>query len=385
MKVSDIHLMFKAQFEAAFSTVPVFPKAFLQVLSGVLAGITAGLYKYAGYSLLQYFVAYADFKETVINGRAIRPLVEWGRLVGVGDPDPAVRAEFTISITVTAQGGSLLPGERLACSDNGVTYTLLSGVTLDAATVTGTVRAVSDGSGGDGSGEIGNLPDGATLTFISPLGNVSKITTITDCTVTGVDGETEGHYRQRVADRFTKRPQGGAYADYVLWGSEVAGIYKIYPYTGSVPGTVELYIESIAADRVPTSQQIQDVVEACTYDSAGQQTRKPANALILGNAALIINFSITIEGLTVASAEDAIEAAIEEYLLLREPFIDGVSILPRKDVISVSAIAGVVYDVAASYGGYVSSVSLYDTDDNAVTVYQLGKGEKPLCTGVTFA
>jgi len=76
-----------AQLEAALSRdVPLLPKGFSRVLAKALAGVTITLWKYAGFSLLQQFVSTASFEETEVNGTILRPLVEWGRLVGVGDP-----------------------------------------------------------------------------------------------------------------------------------------------------------------------------------------------------------------------------------------------------------------------------------------------------------
>ncbi len=61
-------------------TIPLLPKAFTRVLAAVLAAAIVIVYKYASWQFLQLFVAHATDKETEINGKKIRPLVEWGRL-----------------------------------------------------------------------------------------------------------------------------------------------------------------------------------------------------------------------------------------------------------------------------------------------------------------
>ena len=48
-------------------------------------------------------------------------LVEWGRLIGVGDPAPGTQAELYVNITVTTQGGTLPAGTQLLGASN-VTY-----------------------------------------------------------------------------------------------------------------------------------------------------------------------------------------------------------------------------------------------------------------------
>jgi hypothetical protein len=79
-----------AQLEASFGqAIPIFGKAFARVIAKVLAGVVVILYKYIGFIALQKFVRWASMEETLINGKQLRPLVEWGRLIGVGDPRAA--------------------------------------------------------------------------------------------------------------------------------------------------------------------------------------------------------------------------------------------------------------------------------------------------------
>src|SRR5262245_49185638 len=203
------------QLEAALSqTIPLLPKAFSRVLARVLAGVYVTLYKYAGFALLQQFVATASMQPTVVNGQILRPLVEWGRLIGVGDPLGAAQAELLVAVTVLTQTGSLPGGAQLLNPTTGIVYQTVAAVPLDAPAVTVTVRASSDQSGGDGSGTIGNLEPGATLQFASPPATVARTATVTGTAVEGAEAELESVYRERVKLRFKRRPQGGAYADY---------------------------------------------------------------------------------------------------------------------------------------------------------------------------
>src|SRR5215510_10038923 len=121
------------QLEAALSqSVPLLPKAFSRVLAKVLAGVYVTLYKYAGFSLLQQFVDRASMRETTVNGVTIRPLVEWGRLIGVGDPKDAKQAELVLAVTVLSQTGSLAGGTQLLHAPTGVVYLTKAAVPLDA-------------------------------------------------------------------------------------------------------------------------------------------------------------------------------------------------------------------------------------------------------------
>lgn len=381
-----------AQLEASLNqSIPLLPKSFLRVLSKALAGVFVLLYKYGGFMFLQIFVRTASANETIINGNSVTPLILWGRLIGVGDPVPATNAELLIDITVETQVGSLPSGTQLVSSDNGVTYIIIGAILLNAPVVQATVRAASDQAGGGGEGAIGNLDTGATLSFANPLANVSRNATVVTQTVTGANAESTEAYRQRVIDRFQKRPQGGAYADYELWGEEVAGIINVYPYTSDCPGQVDVYVEATPEssgdpDGIPTPAQLQAVLDSIELDQNGLASRRPANALANSFPITRTGFDVRVTGLQVdnlAQVQATITTAIGEYFLDREPFIEGLSVLPRRDRITRSAVGGVVDDIVSAAGGIFSSVIITQATVN-VELYSLGIGEKAKASSVTY-
>src|SRR5688572_651528 len=370
-----------AQLAAALSqTIPLLPKAFTRVLAKTLSGVFIVLYKYAGFSLLQQFVSTASFEETEVNGTLIRPLVEWGRLVDVADPLPATQAELTVNVTVLNQTGSLPGGSQLLYAPSGVVYQTTAAVSLNAATVSATVRAASDQSGGDGSGTQGNLEPGTLLQFASPLPQVATNATVTAITVSGAEAETEDSYRARVLRRYQRRPQGGAYADYQAWGSEVSGVRNVYPYTGD-PGEVDVYVETFGApDGIPNPAELEAVLESIEFDPeespspTGLANRRPANAAVNVLPITRTEFDVTITGLSSLTVVDALEQGLDEFLRSREPFIVGLSSLPRLDRITQGAVAGVVQEIAEANGATVGSVTL---SRSAITIveYTLARGE----------
>lgn len=382
-----------SQLELAFnSTILPLPKSFVRVLAKTLAGVFVLLYKYVGFGSLQMFVRTATYDETVINGVTVRPLQEWGRLVGIEDKKAATAAELQIEITVEAQTGFLPAGStQLLSTLNGVTYVLTSAVALDAATVVGTVQAVADQAGGDGRGALGNLEPGATLSFANPLANVGRTVTVLAQTVTGANAESVDAYRQRILDRFQKRPQGGARADYELWGEEAPGIINVYPYTSDCPGQVDVYAEATAAssgspDGIPTTAQLQAVKTAIEFDIDGLASRRPLGALVSVFPISRLGFEVEISGLSVegaAQVEADIVTAVEEYFLQREPFLAGLTVPPRSDRITRSGISGVVDDIVSAAGGIFTSVSL-TRQSLPIETYTLGVGEKAKATAVTF-
>jgi len=383
---AEINANIIAQLEATLNqTIPLLPKSFMRVLAKVLAGVFVLLYKYGGFIFLQMFVSTASMATTTINGLVISPLLAWGRLIGVTDPVPAVNAEFTIDITVTNQTGSLPSGSQLVNADNGVTYITIGITPLNAPTVSAVIRAASDQSGGDGSGAIGNLQIGDVLSFANPLANVLSDATITSQTVTGTDAESDDLYRQRVVDLFQKRPQGGAYSDYELWGEEVAGIVNVYPYTGNNPGQVDAYVEATVAssgnpDGIPTTAQLQAVLDSINLDQNGLASRRPAGALANTLAITRVAFDVQVNGLVVddlAGVQAQINAAMAEYFLEADLFIDGLTIPPRKDRLSVSAIIGIVEDIVSASNGTFNTATFKLTSTAIdLGIYILQQGEK---------
>jgi len=390
----DINNNIIAQLEASFGqTIPLLPKAFNRVLAKALAGVFILLYKYAGFMFLQIFVRTASTQPTEVNGKIITPLVELGRLVGAGDPGAATQAELLIDITVENPTGTLPSGTQLVNSSNGVTYITLAAVTLVGSTVQATVRAVADQQGGGGAGTIGNLDPGAIVSFANPLANVAQDATVNTQTVTGADGEDlDVVYRQRVLDRFQKRPQGGAYADYQQWAKEVVGIVNAYPYTSPTPGQVDVYCEATvassgSADGTPTGAQLVAVAEAIELDSSGLATRRPAGATVNVVAITRTAFDADVAGLSVsdpATVMADIEAALTDFFLERAPFITGLSVLPRLDRIAATGAAGIVDDIVNAAGGTFTGLTL-TTGGGPVTVYTLGNGEKAKLGTVTYS
>lgn len=380
------------QVETSLSqTVPLLPKAVLRVLAKTLAGVYVILYRYAGWTFLQLFVSTASWRETVVNGRTIRPLVEWGRLGGVGDPVPATRAELLVDVTVEELGGTLPAGSQLLFPGTGVIYLTTSAIALDAATKQVTIRASSDPEGNGGAGAIGNLEAGDVVSFASPLAGVARDAVVSSQVTAGADGESEDAYRARVLQRFQRPPQGGAYADYRAWGEEEAGILNVYAYTGDLPGEVDVYVEATVAssgseDGIPTSAQLDAVQDRIDMDDAGLATRRPANAAVNVLPISRVAFDVSVSGLLapdLPAAQDAIRDALDEYMRSREPYIVGLSVPPRRDRITESAVAGVADEAARLAGATITTVEL-QLGGIPTIAFTLGRGEKAKLGNATY-
>ena len=381
----DISDNIVAQMVATFG--PTMPKSFIRVLAKVLAGVFIILYKYGGFIFLQLFVSTASMRPTVINGKTVIPLVEWGRLIGAGEPNAATSAELSVRVQVEILGTSLPASSQLVHAPSGVTFITTTGVVLDSDFVDVNVIAVSDQNGTGGAGTIGNLTTGAALSFANPLSGVARTAIVQSQVVTGADAETDEQYRARVVNRFQLRPQGGAYVDYKLWAEETPGVKQAFPYTASTPGQVEVYIESATEpDGIPTAAQLQAALDSINYNSAGLAERRPVGALVNTFAIIRVGFSVEVQGLSVENEPEVradISSALDKYFLDKAPFLVGLSIPPRIDRITVAAVSGVVDDVVSLANGVFTDVVLTKASVDT-PVYTLGKGEKAKLTGVTF-
>lgn len=383
-----------ASVSAAISqTVSLLPQSFIAVLAKSLAGITVMLYKRADFVGLQWFVRTASIKETTFLGQTVVPLIEIGRQIGVGDPTESTQTELLIDITVEVQTGSLVSGTQII-GNQGVTYILVGSVNLNASIVQGTFRAAGDQTGGDGSGVQGNLVDGAQLQFANPLANVSRTVSVSSTVVTAANAEDlDTIYRGRVLDRFQKRPQGGALADYEQWSEEVEGIINAYPYTG-LPGQVNIYSEATQAssgslDGIPTAAQLTAVLNSVEFDNSGLANRRPAGTFVNSLPITRTSFDVEIEGVTdvedIAQLLEDVTAAMVFLFDRAEPFINGLTIPVRLDNITRSALIGSVEDVITAANGLFGTVRFEITGSaSPLEIYTLGQGEKAKVNSVLF-
>ena len=381
-----------AQIEASLGQpTPLLPKAFIRVLAKTLAGVMILLFKFGGGLFLNMFVRTATLETITINGRTIRPLEEWGILVGAGRPAAATAAELRVSVTVTEQTGTLDSGTQLINPDTGVIYLTKETVSLDDDNVEVTIRAVSDEEGGGGRGSVGNLDPGDTVDFANPIANVGNTAEVLEQVVTGADGERTEDYRRRVIRRYQRRPQGGAYVDYEDWSLEVEGIVNAYPYTGD-PGEVDIYVEADPdstgdEDGIPTQAQLDAVKDSIEDEQDGRASRRPLGAFVNVLPIDRVPFDVEVTGLDVADDDEVkqdIEEAVEEFFLDREPFIPGLSVPPRRDQITVAQISAAVSTVVDEVEGTFGTVRLFNEGGGEIDAYALQEGEKAKARSIDF-
>ena len=392
---AEISANIQAQLEAQLNqSLSLLPRAFNRVLAKAIGGVFVILYKYLGFIGLQQFIRYASDQPSTFNGVTFIPLEAWGDQLGVSPRGQATRAELTVEFAVNTQSGGVNAGQILYSGDNGYTYELLDSLVFDAATVVGTVRAVGDQTDTNGAGAAGNLLAGAQLQFAQPVVNVADTGVVLAQTVTAANREAVDVYRQRVLDRSQKRPQGGAYSDYELWGEEAAGVVNVYPYTGE-PGQVNVYSEATVAssgspDGIPTAAQLAAVLALINFDVEGLASRRNANAFVNSLPISRQGFDITVSGIDGVSdlgqVRADIEAALRQYLLSVEPFIAGLSLPPRNDRITRTRVSAVVEDIVTAAGGTFTAAAMgrKGLAEN-IPVWGLTEGQKAGLASVAFA
>jgi hypothetical protein len=159
----------------------------------------------------------------------------------------------------------------------------------------------------------------------------------------------------------------------------------VFPYTGS-PGEVDIYVEAVDDDGVPSGALLAAVRDAINFDPdefpspTGKANRRPANAAINVLPIERNAFDVEIAGLEMNGAADRdtvlaeMEEGLEEFFRAREPYIVGLSALPRVDRVTQGAVAGVVNEIAEASGASVATVILR-RDSVAIQQYSLAHGE----------
>lgn len=373
-------------------TIPFFPKAFTNVLAKVFAAVFVVLHKYVAFGILQIFVRHSSAKATEFNGKMVVPLYEWGQLFGEGLPLPGQRAEHTVNLPVITQVGSLPQGTVFLRKPTGVLYESAAPVALSSSTVVVTVRAYSDQVDRAGYGALGNLVAGDELELANAPAAVSNFATVTARTVDGADPEDiETSYRERVVFAVARPKQGGAESDYYSWVRKVPGILGAWPYRGTTPNRVTVYVLATAessgsADGVPTGPQLTAVADAIQFDDEGLRKRRPVGALVTVLPITRKGLAVRVIGLAVpdlSTTQAAIEAACDQYLRQRRPWIGGLDLLPARHQASRAGLGGVVQSIVAANKGIFQGVRLFD-GLTELDVYTLQPGELCKLASITF-
>ena len=357
------------------------PKAFIRVLAKVLAGVYITLYKQQAWIFLQLFVATASFDEIEVLGRKIRPLIMWGDLAGIGEPNSATQFKGKIKVKAVNVNTVLMQGTQFLNPATGKIYITTENVLLRDIENVVNIKCTE-------SGVAGNLVLDDELITTSPLANISRSSRCVEIVEEAKDQEDEVNYRRRIEARWKNPPQGGALGDYRRWCNEVPGVAQSYIYKddNSAAGVI-IYVSADNEERIPDSKLLIKVGESCTYDPVTGEGRKPIGAVIdpdndesYANVkpCEVLEFDVYINNYvekTLSSFVQDSKTEIKNYLLSREPFVRGLSTdIDRSDRISAINVGGIVNDVAEGGDGYFESVELKKNGEK-IEFYILDRGQ----------
>lgn len=357
------------------------PKAFIRVLAKVLAAVYITLYKQQAWIFLQMFAETASFDEIEVQGRKLRPLVLWGRLIGVGEPESATQWQGKIKIEVTSVNTYLDQGTQFLNPATGKIYVTTETKLLANAFEEIGIKCIESGVGG-------NIDVEDELNVVSPLVDIARKGFVTQVIEKAIDAESEDDYRNRVRARWQVQPQGGALGDYRRWASDVPGILQTYIYKDDDTASgVLIYVSANSESRIPTTGMLKEVGEACTYDPVTGEGRKPITAIIDPAAngtysnvksCTVVKFDVWInnfEGSEILSFKNSVKSNFQAYFKEREPWVRGLSIdNVRNDRILVNNLISISNDIAESVGGYFGSITM-KKNNAVITEYNLGRGE----------
>ena len=329
-----------ASMNATFGiTIPLVGKNFLRNIAGTWAGKMKLLYLFLGN--IQKNVWFDTADPVSLGGTLERfGLIYLQRL-----PYAATQGQYTVKVAGSA--GAVIPANTTYTSDldslnPGYLYILDTTYVLTGTDDSITLRATTAGS-------VANLAVGNTLTCTKPIVNVVQSGNhVTAITVSAIDAETTEEYRAAIASQVLLAPQGGAAADYIVWGRPVTGVAGIYPYTASGAAyEVDVYVEAILSDSggsapdygygVPTETILADVTAALLNDPITGAGRKPLG-VILGPVTGIATASIHLGG------------GGAGYAVNDEGTVDGGTVLATYKVLTVSG-GGVVTSFSITFAG----------------------------------
>jgi uncharacterized phage protein gp47/JayE len=112
------------------------------------------------------------------------------------------------------------------------------------------------------AGAIGNLDEGTTMDFSTPIAGIDSQATVVSMEG-GADTETDDQLRARILFRIRNPPMGGDEADYVIWATSVPGVTRAWaaPEQGIGTMTVRFMMDDLRADNrgIPLPQDCQVV------------------------------------------------------------------------------------------------------------------------------
>jgi uncharacterized phage protein gp47/JayE len=380
--IDELYQSIVTDIETEFGIViPDEGKSFLRALSAVEAAKLKLFY--LGLANLQKNI-WVDTADPVSAGGTLERFgfTKLGRY-----PNPATEGQYLCTVVGTA--GAVIPALTQFKSDDDSTSPSYLFILDTAYTLTGTsdnitLRALT--AGRDSVLEVGD-----TLTSTAPIINVNSQVAVSVVSVDPVAAETIEEYRSKAIQAYQLAPQGGAPADYRLWGLDAAGTRQIYPYAASgAPNEIDVFVEALPADSTddhgtPTPTILADVVADIEADPVTGVGRRPLAVFAVNVQSIVplpVDITINSGGTITAAQELLITQALGEDIYNIRPFIAGIdAVSDRNDTISVYGVGAVIVN---TIGGVIISSINVDVDGSGIASYTFDNGEIPYLNSVTY-
>jgi uncharacterized phage protein gp47/JayE len=358
-------------------TIPVFGKNFLRGLAMVQAAKLKIYYLLIGKVQKNIF---ADTADSEANGGTLE---RFGRVKLNRNPFAAIAGVYDVEVTGLI-GSTIQASTTFKSDDNslngGYLFVLDETFILTSTTDTISLRALT-------SGLESRLIVGDTLTSTQPISGVNSQVEVTAITTIPQSAETIEEYRRKTLEAYRLEPQGGSGADYRLWAFEVQGVKQAYPYaTSGFNNEIDLFIEAIDGDGVPTNDLLDDVRDNIELPTSTRPARKPLGIFQINylpietwDIDIVINDFVDLT----TEIEEEIEEAIIDVISQIRPFVSSVDILSeRNDIISKNIIIQTILNTRS--GSVFGAIDL-SVNGNPVTSSQFLFGRIPLFNSLTFA
>jgi uncharacterized phage protein gp47/JayE len=255
----------------------------------VVAGMTHEVFGFADYIAKQRFVTTADSENLDRHGE------QYGIARRPASPASGI-------ITLTCTGAVSVAAGALFQRSDGAQYTATIAVaTLSSGALDVPAVAVI-------AGQAGLNDAGASLTITSGVTGTATAVIGSGGMTLGADVEDDESYRARILFRLRNPPHGGSAADYVMWGSEVPSVTRVFVerlWQGAGTVRVLFMMDDAYANGVPLAGDVTRVREYI-------QLFKPATAQLTVAAPTAQPINITITGLEPSNAatQNAVRAEL---------------------------------------------------------------------------
>jgi len=352
---------------------PLNEVAFLRVLAAVTSMDYTELNRYAAERARQNFAVTAN-EDTLENPFGVE-------LDTPRKPAEAARLEIELESTVPISAQTEFIGDS-----NGARY-----FSEAEAIPSGGVAVINVAA--EFAGVAGNLNVGETMTIGKEIAGAGRVAEITDVLNVGAEREDVEAYRRRILNELHAQGGGSNGRDFRVWGEAVAGVFRVFPYSGapvgelSIPGDVTVYVEAdadIDPDGIAPPALLQEVRENILFDpdtGIARPALGTTDEQLHVESIYRTGFYVEIRDLIVDPAietktKDAVEAALEEYFRSIVPYMEGLDPeIDRTDTITDLTLSSVVQDQLTPLGAAAGGIGFGLEVDTFLASYTLGLGE----------